>query len=71
MSAHQTPAVASGRLLYLKELCEWLGLTQRQVRNLIEKNAIPVTRIDGRVRFDRIEIEKWLARSTTKPRRAA
>lgn len=61
--------VRTGRLMDLDGVAGYLGLDPRTVRNLAQKNAIPVTRIDGRLRFDIFEIDKWLARSTTKPTR--
>lgn len=55
---------ATGRLLDLPQLCDWLGLTERTVRNMAAKGSIPVTRLDGRLRFDVVAIEKWLRRNT-------
>jgi excisionase family DNA binding protein len=70
MSSQQSTPFASGRLIDLPGLCNWLGLSERQVRELVAKKRIPVTKIDGRLRFDINAIDRWLAKSTT-PGRAA
>jgi hypothetical protein len=70
MSAQRVTSVDNGRLKTLPELCEWLNLTERQVRNMVAKEIIPVTKISGRLFFDIVAIDRWLARSTT-PGRAA
>lgn len=54
----------AGRLLDVAGLADWLGLTHRQVRKLVEHRQIPVTRIGSRIRFDIVEIDRWLKRST-------
>ena len=53
-----------GRLMDLRELCTYLGITERQARNFVAKGKIPVTRIDARLRFDIVEIDKWIRRQT-------
>jgi len=67
MQAHHTQSapVEAGRLLDVAGVAEWLGLTERQVRKLVENKQIPVTRIsERRIRFDIVEIDRWLKRST-------
>ena len=59
--------VRQGRLMDLRGVAEYLGITERQARHLAEQDRIPVTRIDGRLRFDIWAIDKWIARSTSKP----
>jgi hypothetical protein len=71
MQAHETTPTRMGRLLDLRGVAEYIGITERQARHLAEQDRIPVTRIDGRLRFDIFAIDKWLARSTSKPGRAA
>tara|TARA_R110000868_G_scaffold184411_1_gene425942 strand:+ start:949 stop:1140 length:192 start_codon:yes stop_codon:yes gene_type:complete len=53
-----------GRLLDLKQLMEWLGVSERTVRKWVNAGKIPVTRIDGRLRFDIVAIDKWITRNT-------
>lgn len=70
MSSPPLTSVDSGRLKTLPELCEWLNLTERQVRRMVAKGIIPVTKISGRLFFDIVAINRWLA-SVTTPGRAA
>lgn len=43
---------------------EWLGVSERTVRKWVNAGKIPVTRIDGRLRFDIVAIDKWITRNT-------
>ena len=54
----------AGRLLDTPGVAAWLGLTEKQVRKLVERRQIPVTRIGHRVFFDMVAIDKWLRRNT-------
>jgi excisionase family DNA binding protein len=66
MQAHQHPSrpTEAGRLLDTPALAAWLGLTERQIKWLVQQGQIPVTRIGRRVLFDMVEIDKWLSRNT-------
>ena len=65
MQAHGNTSTTPGaRLIGVSELAEWMGVSERQVRKWVETGAVPVTRLDRRVRFDVVAIEKWLARKT-------
>lgn len=57
---------ANGRLLDVGQLAEYLGLTERQIRHMVETEQIPVTRFNRRVMFDVVAIDRWLARQTSK-----
>lgn len=59
-----TPKVPTARLIDSVELADWLGVSPRQVRKWVDTGTIPVTRLDRRVRFDVVAIEKWLKRQT-------
>jgi excisionase family DNA binding protein len=61
---HATPKAPTARLIDSAELADWLGVSPRQVRRWVEGGTIPVTRLDRRVRFDVVAIEKWLKRQT-------
>jgi excisionase family DNA binding protein len=54
------------RMLALGELCEWLNITERHARKLVERNAIPYRKVGHLLRFAEAEIEEW---SRPKPRR--
>jgi len=71
MGTQDTTELPTGRLLDLRGCCAYTGLTERRVRELAEKNRIPVTRIDGRLRFDIVALDKWIRRHTTQPEQAA
>jgi len=47
------------RMLTIAELCEWLNITERHARKLVERNAIPYRKIGHLLRFPEAEIEKW------------
>ena len=71
MQAHHDTQKPAQRLLGIDGLCEWLGVSERTARNWVETGTIPVTRIDGRLRFDVVAVDRWLNRHTTKPEQAA
>ena len=48
-----------GRMLTLGELCEWLNITERHARKLVERDAIPYRKVGHLLRFPEAEIEKW------------
>jgi len=57
-----TPRVPYGqaaRMLSLTELCEWLNITERHARKLVERDAIPCRKIGHLLRFAEQEIEQW------------
>jgi excisionase family DNA binding protein len=57
-----TPLVPYGqeaRMLSLTELCEWLNITERHARKLVERDAIPYRKIGHLLRFAEQEIEQW------------
>jgi excisionase family DNA binding protein len=61
------PYGQGARMLALGELCEWLNITERHARKLVERNAIPYRKVGHLLRFAEAEIEEW---SRPKPRRA-
>lgn len=71
MQANEGTPTQAGRLRDLTWLCEYLGVTEHAARHLVARNKIPVTRIDGRLRFDIVAIDKWIGRHTSSPERAA
>ncbi len=56
------------RMLALGELCDWLNITERHARKLVERNAIPYRKVGHLLRFPEAEIEQW---SQPTPRRAS
>ena len=46
-------------MLTLDELCDWLNITQRHARKLVERDAIPYRKVGHLLRFPEAEIEEW------------
>jgi excisionase family DNA binding protein len=55
------------RMLTLDELCEWLNITERHARKLVERDAIPYRKVGHLLRFPEAEIEEW-SHPTHKPK---
>jgi excisionase family DNA binding protein len=47
------------RMLMLSELCNWLNITERHARKLVERDAIPYRKVGHLLRFPEAEIEEW------------
>jgi len=47
------------RMLTISELCEWLNITERHARKLVERDAIPYRKVGRLLRFPEAEIEAW------------
>lgn len=43
-----------------EETAEYLGLSTKGIYNRASANKIPFHRIDGRMRFDRDELDRWV-----------
>ena len=54
------------RLLNIKEVSEYLGISQKGLYNMIYRREIPFIKIGGRVRFDIIDLDKWIERQKIK-----
>lgn len=52
--------VSEERYLSKKETCKYLKISNNTLDNWISQ-GLPVLRINGILRFDRIAIDKWLA----------
>ena len=56
-------------ILTIEDLCQWLKLTEFQVRAMLRKkgqsrmkNPLPSIRLNSNVRFIRADIEAWLSK---------
>jgi len=58
MAAHRAYGTGA-RMLTLAELCEWLNITERHARKLVERDAIPYRKVGRLLRFPEAEIEEW------------
>ena len=45
--------------LTVAEVAIWLGKTEKAVRRLVERDAIPHRHVGRSLRFDRVEVEAW------------
>jgi excisionase family DNA binding protein len=55
------------RMLALSELCEWLNITERHARKLVERRAIPYRKVGYLLRFAEQEVEEWSRPTATLP----
>ena len=46
-------------LLTLAELCEWLSITERHARKMVERDAIPYRKVGRLLRFCRADVDAW------------
>ena len=49
------------RFLNSKELAHYLGLKEPTIRDWIRQKRIPFHKLGKSIRFDRLQIESWLA----------
>jgi excisionase family DNA binding protein len=53
------PYGKGARMLTLDELCEWLNITKRHARKLVERDAIPYRKVGRLLRFPEAEVDEW------------
>jgi len=58
---------ASDALLDVDRLAARLGVTVRFVRRLVEERRIPYLKIGRLVRFDPVEVERWINTTRVDP----
>lgn len=63
--------VGNARLISLPELCNWLNITERHARKLVERDAIPYRKVGHLLRFSVAEIEQWSIPASRSPASAA
>lgn len=54
------------KLMSVKELAEYLDLSQRTIYNMIGRDEIPFIKIGGQYRFKRNQIDEWLEQESRK-----
>jgi excisionase family DNA binding protein len=54
--------------LTVAEVAVWLGLTEKAVRGLVQRDAIPHRKVGKGLRFDRAEVETWSQPTRVRPR---
>jgi excisionase family DNA binding protein len=57
------------RFLDVKEAAEYLGLATSTLYTMVSQRRIPYIKMGRRTKFDRLELDKWIARHSVKVRR--
>jgi hypothetical protein len=58
--AAKVRTIHSKRLMDLKEAAEYLGMTTNALRFKVRTGQIPIVKLDARMRFDRITLDKLI-----------
>jgi excisionase family DNA binding protein len=56
--------VEFNEVLDVKELMQYLGISESKIRQLIHRRAIPFVKLDGQYRFFLPVVREWLVQST-------
>jgi excisionase family DNA binding protein len=60
-----------GRYLTVDACAMYLGRTSKAVRRLVERGELPCIRLGRRVQFDRVAVDRWIARHSCRGKRIA
>lgn len=60
----RSPSAVTKRLFTMSEAAEYIGRSPKAVERLIQRGAIPVTKIDGKRQVDRSALDKIIADRT-------
>ena len=63
------PIVSTNGMLDVRGAAARLGVTDRFVRRLVEERRIPFHKIGKLVRFDPVEVDRWIDACRVEPRR--
>ncbi len=55
-------------VLSVRDLADYLGLSESKVRQLIRRNAIPYVKLDGQYKFFLPTVQEWLRSITVIPK---
>lgn len=59
--------IVAPRLLDMAEAARYTGRSLSAMRHMVSKGAVPITRIDEKVQFDRLALDKLIGESTHWP----
>jgi len=59
------------RVLTIREVADYLRVTEKTVYRLLAKQEIPAFKVGGSWRFRKIQIDNWIAAKEQKATRAA
>jgi len=57
------PGAIAPRLLTVADAARYLGRTEKSIRHLVQRRKIASIRGDGRVMFDRVDLDAWIKRN--------
>ncbi len=60
-------SVGPKEVFSVKEVAEYLGLSESKVRQLVPRGAIPYVRIDVQYRFYLPRVQEWLRKQSVNP----
>lgn len=60
-----TPSADDGAILTLRQVAEFLKVTERTIYRLAAAKKIPAFKVGGTWRFSRAEINLWIQQQTT------
>jgi excisionase family DNA binding protein len=56
-------ATLAPRLLSVADAARYLGRTEKSIRHLVQRRKLTSIRGDGRVMFDRCDLDAWIQRN--------
>lgn len=56
------------RFLDVKEASEYLGLAESTLYTMASERRIPFTKMGRRLKFDRVQLDKWILSNSVSPR---
>ena len=59
------------RLLNMEDAATYLGISKHTIYTMVSQRRIPVTKIGKLNKFDRLKLDAFIEKNTTKPRYAA
>jgi excisionase family DNA binding protein len=65
----QRSTVPEGRYLTVSECARYLGRSAKAVRRLVERGELPCVRLGRRLQFDRVALDRWVARHSVRGKR--
>lgn len=59
----QPSSAIAPRLLTVADAARYLGRTEKSIRHLVQRRKLASIRGDGRVMFDRVDLDAWIKRN--------
>jgi len=55
------------RFMDIHDASRYLGMTEKSLRYKVEARRLPFAKIGKSIRFDRLELDRFIARNTVQP----